>query len=87
MGENGLVSSQLVFGDLALLPILDSSLPEQKERPAATKTAQADMNSMVAEGRISKALNRKIAHVSNRCFKVARILKFSQKHKKMDQTI
>lgn len=56
MVENGLVPARLVFGIIPRFSILSTGLPRQKERMDATKLGKADMNSIIAEGRVKSAL-------------------------------
>lgn len=69
MGENGLVPSRLVFGILPRFPILNSNLPSQKERMEIIKTAHAEMNSIIAERRITAALTRNVPSAADRHYK------------------
>lgn len=70
MGENGLVPSRLVFGMIPRFPIINTDLPTQKERMEALKTAQAEMNSIVAERRVVEALTRNIPPAADRVYKL-----------------
>ena len=69
MGENGLVPSLLTFGVIPRFPILNTELPTQQERLEALKKAQAEMNSIVAERRIKRALLHKVPNASNYVFR------------------
>ncbi len=66
IGENGLVPSKLVFGIIPRYPILNTDLPNQKERMEAIKLAQAEMNSIIAERRVLAALTKKIPPAADR---------------------
>lgn len=57
--ESGLVPSQLFFGILSRLLIIDNELPKLKERLEAMKVARAEMNQMVTERRVQTALYEK----------------------------
>ena len=52
IGENGLVPSRLVFGITPRFPIISSDLPTQKERMDILRSAQMEMNAIIAERRI-----------------------------------
>jgi hypothetical protein len=56
IGENGLVTSLLAFGDVPRFRILSTELPNQKERMTAISLAKMEMNSIIAERRITTAL-------------------------------
>lgn len=58
MGENGLVPSYLVFGILPRFPVIESEVPEQRERMEIIAAAQMEMNTIIAERRIAEALRR-----------------------------
>ena len=58
--QNGLVPSLLVFGVLPSFPSPSRNNPDQQERFEALKSARAEMESIVAEQRIRKALKSKI---------------------------
>lgn len=60
MGPNGLVPSLLVFGVLPSFPSPTRNSPDQVERFEALKKAKAEMESIVAEQRIKKALKSKL---------------------------
>lgn len=60
MGPNGLIPSLLVFGTLPRFPGIEASHPNQRERFQALKTARAEMEAIVAETRIQKALRSKL---------------------------
>ena len=60
MGPNGLVPSLLVFGMLARFPIVNSSLPDQRDRMKAMQLARLEMETFVAEERITTAMKRNI---------------------------
>ena len=66
IGENGLVPSRLVFGIIPRYPILNTDLPNQKERMEAIKLAQSEMNSIIAERRVLAALTKKIPPAADR---------------------
>ena len=70
MGENGLVPSLLVFGIIPRFPIINSELPTQKERMEALASAQMEMNSIIAERRISAALQRNIPRSAGQVLEV-----------------
>lgn len=70
MSENGLVLTRLVYGDVPRFPIINTELPNQKDRLEAIKTAQAEMNAIVAERRIRTALAYEITPPSDRIYKV-----------------
>jgi hypothetical protein len=59
-GLNGLVPSMLVFETLPRFPILQSDLPNQRDRLDAIKTAQAERNNIIAEQRIQEAMIRRV---------------------------
>ena len=83
MGETGLVPSRLVFGIVPRFPILNSNLPNQKERLEIIKIAQAEMNSIVAERRVLAALTRDIPPAADRTYKIGEeVLIYSEKEKK-----
>ncbi len=83
IGENGLVPSRLVFGIIPRFPILNSDLPNQKERLAIIQMAQAEMNSIVAERRVLAALTRDIPPAADRTYKIGEdVLVYSEKDKK-----
>ncbi len=82
IGENGLVPSRLVFGIIPRFPILNSDLPEQKERLEMIKTAQAEMNSIVAERRVLAAVTRDVPPATDRTYKLGEdVLVYSEKEK------
>ena len=60
MGPNGLVPSLLVFGVLPAFPCPNTKMPNQVERFAALRTAKAEMEKIVAETRIKRALKSKL---------------------------
>jgi len=60
MGPNGLVPSLLVFGVLPSFPSPSRNTPDQQERFEALRNARAEMESIVAEQRIRKALKSKL---------------------------
>jgi hypothetical protein len=60
IGENGLVPSILVFGVAPKYSTLSTKLPNQKERMEVTSAAQQEMNSIIAERRITTALNKNV---------------------------
>jgi hypothetical protein len=59
-GENGVVPSLLVFGVTPRYPALSTELPNQKERMEVITAAQQEMNSIIAERRITTALNKNV---------------------------
>lgn len=68
--ERGLVPSRLVFGILSRFFILNTGLPNQIDRMNAIKTAQAEMNSIVAEQRVLTVLTRNILPAADRTYKL-----------------
>lgn len=50
-------------------PILNSDLPQQKERMEALKTAQAEMSLIIAERRVLEALIEYIPSTADRIFR------------------
>lgn len=60
MGENGLVLSRLVFSTLPQFRILNSESAKQKDRVAAIKTTEAEINTVVAERRHTETFHRNI---------------------------
>ena len=83
MGENGLVPSRIVFGIIPRFPILNTELPTQKQRMEIIKSAQAEMNSIVAERRVLAALTRDIPPAADRNYKLGEeVLVYSEKEKK-----
>lgn len=62
IGGNGLLQARLVFGISPRFSTLSADLPNQKGHMEAIKSAQAEMVSLVAEGRISEAL-KKLSHL------------------------
>lgn len=58
VGEDGLVPSLLVFGIIPRFPIINTSLPNQRDRMKALTSANMEMNASVAERRIATALRR-----------------------------
>lgn len=59
-GENGLDQTRLEFRILNRLPILNSELQNRKGRFEALKTAQAEMNTIIADRHIQTALSADI---------------------------
>ena len=60
IGPNGLVPSLLVFGVLPSLPSPNSRSSEQQERFQALRAAKAEMETIIAESRIRRALHSKL---------------------------
>lgn len=60
MGPNGLVPSYLVFGCVPRFPAVDSEYPYQQTRIDAMSRARQEMDTVVAEIRIRKALASRI---------------------------
>jgi hypothetical protein len=58
VGENGLVPSLLVFGVTPRYPALRTDLPNQKERMGVISTAQKEIKTIIAERRITTALEQ-----------------------------
>ena len=58
IGENGLVLSRLVIGITPRFPIISSDLPTQKERMDILRSAQTEMNGIIAERRILRSESR-----------------------------
>lgn len=58
INERGLVRSRLVFGIIPIFPILNTFLSKQKDRMNAIKTTEIEINSIIAEIRVLKALRR-----------------------------
>ncbi len=56
MGPNGLVPSYLVFGCVPRFPSVDSKLPDQQYRMDALSVARQEMDTIVSELRVQKAL-------------------------------
>jgi len=85
INEKGLVPSRLVFGILPRFPILNSNLPNQKERLEIIKTAQAEMNSIVAERKIMTALSKNVPAAADRTYKLGEeILVYNENLKKWE---
>ena len=70
INENGLVPSRLVFGIIPRLAIINTDLPTQKDRMNAIKSAQAEMNSIIAECRIMTALKSDMPPAADRTYKL-----------------
>lgn len=70
MSDNGLVSPRLVSGTLPRFPSLNTSLPDLKERLGATKSAEARMNSIVAQRKLSQASNNTVSPGAGRVHNV-----------------
>lgn len=70
MEENSLVLSRLVFRILSRFAILISSLPAQKEITEALKTAQTEMNSIVAKRSALATVIRDIPLAAERTYKL-----------------
>lgn len=61
MGENGLVWPRLIFRTIWRFPIQSSDSPNQKERVEAIISANTEMNSIVGELCVQKALTKNIS--------------------------
>jgi hypothetical protein len=59
-GLNGLAPSMLVPGTIPRFPVLQSDLPNQRDRLDSVKNAQAEINNIIAEQRIQEAMMRKV---------------------------
>jgi hypothetical protein len=55
IGENGLVPSLLIFGVVRRFSMLSTDPRNQKERMAATSLAKMEMNSIIAERKVTTA--------------------------------
>ena len=70
---------------LLRFPILNSELPNQKERIGMIKSAQAEMNSIVAERKVLSALTRNIPPAADRVFKLGEeVLVYHEQNKKWE---
>ena len=56
MGPNGLVPSYLVFGCVSRFPAVNSKLPDQQSRVDALSRTRQEMNTIISEMRMQKAL-------------------------------
>ena len=82
IGENGLVPSRLVFGIVPRFPIISTDLPTQKERMDILRSAQMEINAIIAERRILRALNRDIPPASDRVYRLGdEVLVYTEKDK------
>lgn len=72
MGETFLVHSRLVFGVLFRFSILSTNPLYQKKLMEAIKTAQAEMNSIVAERKVYESLTRNTPPVADRAYKLGK---------------
>jgi hypothetical protein len=70
IGEDGLVPSLLVFGISPRHQVLSTNLPTQQERMKVLATANAEMNSIIAERRILTALQKSIPAASVHSFDI-----------------
>lgn len=70
IGDNRLVPSRLVFGILLRFPIINSELPDRKERLEAIKLVQAEMNSIVAERRVQMVLTKSTPPSADQTYKL-----------------
>lgn len=86
MGESGLVPSTHDFGVLSQIPILNSDLAEERERWESIKTAQAEMNAIIAERRTLEALTRNISPLRTGSIKWARKFLSTQNQKEINWT-
>lgn len=82
MEENGLVPSRLFFGVLFRFPILNLTLPEQREHLEEIKTARSEMNAIVAERRMFGALTPNILPSADRFYKVGEEILANSESKK-----
>lgn len=64
------VPSRLVLGTISILPIINTELLRKKKTMEALKIAQAEMNAIVAENPILKALTREIQPAADRTYKL-----------------
>lgn len=60
MDPEGLVPSLLVFGVVLSIPVINKTLPEERDRMAALSMARTDMATVTAELRISQAIKSKL---------------------------
>ena len=70
INEKGLVPSRLEFGILQRLPILNTSLLNQKERLETIETGQEERNTIVAERKIMKASTKNVPVAADRTHKM-----------------
>ena len=83
IGEDGLVPSLLVLGIVPIFPILNTNLPQQQERMKALITARQEMNSIIAERRVTTALQKSFPSSIDRVYKKGdEILVFREKTKR-----
>lgn len=72
----------LFFGVIPWFPIINTKLPNRKEKMEAVKTAQAEMNAIVAERRFRTALTHEISPAADRSYKVGEeVFVFSENRK------
>ena len=83
IGEQGLVPSSLVFVTVPRFPIMNTELPKQEERMEALKKAQAEMNSIVAERRVKRALLHRVPNAAHHVIKPGmEVLVYREKEKR-----
>lgn len=70
LGENGFVPSRLAFGIIRRFPIISINLPNQKDRMKGLANAQMEMKAIVAERRISAALQRNVPSSAHRVHQI-----------------
>lgn len=68
IGENGLIPSFLVFGNISSSPVISHDLPNQQERMRILAEAQMEINAIVAEKRMQTALNRYVPAAADKVF-------------------
>lgn len=65
LGPEGLVPSLLVFGCLPRFPSVDSSIPAQSDRMTALREARSEMETIVSQLRIRRAILAKVPRCSD----------------------
>lgn len=70
IGENGLVSTGLVFGVIQIFPIIITQTQTKKKRLQVLAAVQGETNFIMAERNIVTALIRYIPPAANRFYKM-----------------
>lgn len=70
IGENALVSRRLNFGAILRLPIISADLQKQMYRMKDIAKAEMEMNAIVAERRVSTALNENVPRYADSIFRI-----------------
>lgn len=70
IGENELVPALFVFGVIPRFPIVSTQIPIQMERMKVLAAAQAEMNAIIVEKKITATLTKYIPPATNRVYKI-----------------